>query len=315
MNINQDENKRQLDLFVNQWFDSSDYIEANTSGSTGTPKPIKLLKSDMRCSARATNAFFGITEQSVLGLPLAMSYIAGKMMAVRAIEAGCRLELLPVSNRIVVGSHVDLLAIVPSQALSLVEDNEPACTSNVIVGGAPMSAPQRALLQTLPANVYATYGMTETCSHVALSHIDEPALIYTALPGITFATDPRECLRIDAPAMSFGSLQTNDVVTLIDSRHFIWRGRADNIINSGGRKIVVEQLEQAIAGHLTQPFYIRGRADDKWGTAVELVVEGQADIDAIDAQLSKLNLGFQHPKFITVVEQLPRTANGKLRRS
>ena len=86
--------------FLEEWHSDSLYIEAHTSGSTGRPKAIRLLKTDMRQSALATNKFFGIDSSSVLATPLSMDYIAGKMMAVRADVAGCRLIELPVSSRI-----------------------------------------------------------------------------------------------------------------------------------------------------------------------------------------------------------------------
>ena len=73
----------------------------------------------------------------MLAIPLSMDYIAGKMMAVRAFEAGCRLIELPVSNRIELNEPVDLLAIVPSQVDSIVSDANAHRIRNVIIGGAP----------------------------------------------------------------------------------------------------------------------------------------------------------------------------------
>ena len=105
--------------FINEWRDASDYIVAHTSGSTGQPKEIRLLKSDMAASAKATNAFFGIDSRSVIGLPLSVDYIAGKMAVVRSLLAGCRLLEMPVSNELHIDSRVDLLSVVPSQVDSL----------------------------------------------------------------------------------------------------------------------------------------------------------------------------------------------------
>lgn len=61
--------------FIDEWRDSRLYVVAHTSGSTGTPKEIRLLKSDMRASAKATLQFFGICENSTLYLPLSPDYI------------------------------------------------------------------------------------------------------------------------------------------------------------------------------------------------------------------------------------------------
>ncbi|MDD2285170.1 MAG: hypothetical protein PHQ11_07195, partial [Paludibacter sp.] len=71
--------------FLEQWFDRTKYIELNTSGSTGDPKKIKLRKEAMMCSAMMTNKFFRMHQESISLLCLPASYIAGKMMLVRAI--------------------------------------------------------------------------------------------------------------------------------------------------------------------------------------------------------------------------------------
>ena len=111
-----------VDQFKAEWLSDSVYVGAHTSGSTGVPKDIRLLKEDMRVSARATNTYFGIDADSVLASPLSTDYIAGKMMVVRACEARCRLVELPVSNIISIPddiNRIDLLPIVPSQIKSL----------------------------------------------------------------------------------------------------------------------------------------------------------------------------------------------------
>ena len=107
----------ELFLFLEEWFDDRSYVPGHTSGSTGAPKEIQLSKADMRASARMTNAFFAIGRESVLLLCLSVSYIAGKMMVVRALEAGA--ELLTVK----VSSHP--LRITGQEELSLIHISEP----------------------------------------------------------------------------------------------------------------------------------------------------------------------------------------------
>ena len=109
------------------------------------------------------------------------------------------------------------------------------------------------MLAGMPFAAFCTYGMTETCSHVALADALDPQGIYSAMPGISFSIDSRDCLRITAGSMSFGTLQTNDVVELLDNGRFRWLGRADNAINSGGIKIHPEMLERAIPSDFAIP--------------------------------------------------------------
>ncbi len=85
--------------FLEQWCDNRSFVEVKTSGSTGEPKLIHMPKQTMLRSAQMTNAFFGLHESSIALLCLPASYIAGKMMLVRAIAGRYRLiAVQPSSN-------------------------------------------------------------------------------------------------------------------------------------------------------------------------------------------------------------------------
>ncbi|MDE6134148.1 MAG: AMP-binding protein [Muribaculaceae bacterium] len=302
--------------FLVEWCDGSTHVRAHTSGSTGCPKEIMLAKSDMRCSAVATNAFFGIGHGSVLATPLSADYIAGKMMAVRAFLAGAELLELPVSNEVRISRTVDLLAVVPSQLPSLL--NDPECAAkvrNLLIGGAAPSAEVCRRISEAGFNAFISYGMTETCSHVALARASDPDRVFHAMPGISFSCDDRSCLVIEAPGYSFGTLTTNDVVRLLDNTSFQWRGRADGVINSGGLKFFPEELEALYAPALEGiEYFVTAVTDPKWGQAVCLIVEGC--ILGIEERIRKLGIDRQRvPKRIISVKALRRTANGKIDRS
>ena len=288
----------QVDDFLRLWRDDTDYITAHTSGSTGTPKEIRLLKADMRSSARATNAFFGIGRESTLALPLSVDYIAGKMMVVRAEEAGCSLIELPVSNQVRLDRHADLLAVVPSQVPSLLEN--PATLSHIgalLVGGAPLPEALRQAVVRAGLRAYIGYGMTETCSHVALRDLADSDGLFSAMPGVRFSTD---------------------IVDLRDETHFGWLGRFDNVINSGGIKIHPEKIESDMKTLCPElpDFYIESVADDKWGAVPRIVAE---ESDAWpDEKILEVAAGVAcaktRPRTIRRVASLPRTPNGKLLR-
>lgn len=330
------EYRRGIDTFMEQWTSEDDTIVAHTSGSTGLPKRIQLPKQDMRVSARATNSRFGINAESRMLCPLSADYIAGKMMIVRAIEADCEVAFCKPSNDFwnnpkVVGyldeGCVDLLPVVPSQCRglsTLFTDNRLKNTvssiSNIIVGGAAIpGATEADLIESKPeeTDIFATYGMTETCSHVALRPLGENR--FTAMPGISFSLDDRSCLRIMAPDYSFGTLQTNDIAEILSTGCFIWRGRFDNVINSGGIKIFPEELERKLDGKLPVRFYFKGEPDLKWGETVTIVIEEKPgekpvpDQEIIDICRHSLR-PFEIPGHIRRVREFPLTPNGKLRR-
>lgn len=303
--------------FLEEWHSPMPHITAHTSGSTGTPKEIHLPKEDMRVSARATNRRFGIDASSTLLLPLSPDYIAGKMMLVRAAEARCRIIVERPSNTLLThdyGCIIDLMAVVPSQCASLMENPVARrCLRNLIIGGAPLTPETEHQLAAAPWQSFATYGMTETCSHVALRALGQP--LYSAMPGVTFDTDSRGCLVINAPSYSFGTLTTNDVITLASPTGFEWRGRYDNVINSGGVKLHPEELEALLAPHINCAFYLDGIPDCKWGTALRLTAEeSPASAEKLMAICRNILPAHAVPKSIRILPVLPRTSSGKILR-
>lgn len=311
-----------LKQFIEEWNAPQEYIEAHTSGSTGTPKAIRLLKSDMKISALATNKFFGINEKSVVGMALSADYIAGKMMAVRSLLSGARLVALPSKTDVCldgVDGVIDLFAIVPAQIQSFIDKPEYAAkVRNLLIGGAAPSAEQCHALTLLGYKAYISYGMTETCSHVALARADDSRRVFHAMPGIVFACEGPECrLVIECPHFSAKRIVTNDVAEILSPHKFRWRGRADNIINSGGIKLIPEELETMYAPFAgSVEYYVTSFAHDKWGRAVALVAA--TDCESLEAIAEKLRANIaEHkylPKRLIAVKNLPKAGNGKIRR-
>ena len=310
--------------FVSDWFDDSQYMTAQTSGSTGVPKTIKLLKSDMRASAQMTNRFFNINSNSTFLLSLSPNYIAGKMMIVRWLEAGAEMvEQTPSSNplNVLLQTQVTLSAMVPSQVVNILNDATSLAQlskiENMIIGGAPLDSVTEKQIAETSLNAYATYGMTETLSHVALRKVGAEDS-YFALPGVTFSQDERGCLKIDVPHLSIKEVTTNDMVDLIDSTHFIWRGRFDNVINSGGVKIFPEEIEKLIAPYLKERFYIIGAPDTVWGEICTLVIEGeewsQEKQQSLLIQLKEALPKHKSPKQIKFLSKFSETYSGKVKR-
>ena len=297
--------------FTSRWLSGEDTFTVHTSGSTGIPKDITILRSDMEHSAGATNAHFAITEKSRLGSPLSAAYIAGKMMVVRACIAGAELVPLEVSNSFTLPDGTfDLLPIVPSMIPNLLENPSWAARiKNVLIGGAQPAKSSLLALHQAGYNFWISYGMTETCSHVALAQLDG---IYHAMPGVSFNTDNRGCLIINAPGYSWKSLTTNDAVELLSQSSFRWLGRIDGVINSGAIKLFPEELERLYEPFLTGDFAVTSRPSERWGQEVVLVTT--MDPDQAN-EILKANIpGIKQPKAIVHNAELPRTPNGKIDR-
>ncbi|MCM1163969.1 MAG: AMP-binding protein [Muribaculaceae bacterium] len=300
--------------FADEWLGPLDYIQAHTSGSTGSPKPVKLFKSDMRLSARATLSFFGLGSGSMLLLPLSPTYIAGKMQIVRAFMGGCSLICETPRNNPFATLSPDrvptssMVAIVPSQIEGLMQSPAFRKFGNILIGGASIPPHMEEKLLKIKANAWVSYGMTETCSHVALRKLGTTA--YKPLPGFTFTLDSRGCLVISSGAMSFGQIVTNDMVHIHPDNSFEFLGRYDNVINSGGYKIHPEQVEKSFSYHIPQGYtaYVTSRASDKWGEEAVIVTDWpELSMDHLSDILS-----ISRPKDIIFREAIPRTDSGKI---
>ena len=304
--------------FIREWNGPLPYVIARTSGSTGTPKEIRLLKSDMRASARATIEFFGLDSSSRLHLPLSPDYIAGKMQIVRALEAGAVLSVEPPSNRplgasVMKGnSHISLLPAVPSQVPGLLESGLAARIDNLIIGGAPLSETDEQRIIDSGIRAFATYGMTETCSHVALRQLGSE--YFTALPGFSFATDNRGCLAIASSTLSFGKLITNDIVDLITPTSFRWIGRFDNVINSGGLKISPEEIEKKIAPLIPAgaTFYLTSRRSKRWGEELVMVTDMPGPYSELKDRIENATGHLRAPKAVIFDPDIQRTDSKKI---
>jgi O-succinylbenzoic acid--CoA ligase len=303
--------------FLEEWLSFDDTVVVKTSGATGTPKEIVLLKEQMINSAKATGAYFKAGEGTKALLCLSSDFIAGKMMLVRAMVLGWDLHVVAPEKDALTeyDNPYDFVAMVPYQLHHSIDALDKV--KKLIVGGGSISAELEAKLQHKQTEVFATYGMTETITHVAVRRINGFAKsdVFSALPNVKFSMDQRGCLVIDAPNVSSERVVTNDLVELHSSLSFMWLGRHDNIINSGGIKIRPEELEAKLSAHLKVPFIIASEKDVELGERVILVLESPTGAVPQDypKALSAL-LSFERPKKIYTLSQFPYTETGKIKR-
>lgn len=314
----------EFSAFMSEWNDAKPYVTAHTSGSTGKPKEIKLLKTDMVASAGLTNAFFKINSGSRLLLCLSPSYIAGKMMIVRWLLSDSELVVRKPSATPLqpVEKHFHFAAMVPAQVKNILSNGDTASQigkiDSLIIGGAPLDDETETRLSSTSVSAYATYGMTETMSHIALRKIGYEKE-YFALGDVTFEKDARGCLAINLPHLSIKHIVTNDMVQLRDNRHFRWLGRYDNVINSGGIKIIPEEIEEMLRPYLTVRYYMAGVPDSKWGEKAVLVVEGapwtNEECEKLEEQIKQTVEHYKRPKEILFMEHFKETTSGKILRT
>jgi len=302
--------ERAVGDFLMYWFDDSNSIEMQTSGTTGTPKLIRIDKQAMVNSAFATGEFFDLPEDMKVLHCLPTQYVAGKMMLVRAFILGWDMDLVaPASHPLERNeTQYDFAAMVPLQAEHSLGGLHRI--KKLILGGAKVSPSLTEKLLPLSTEIYETYGMTETITHIAAKKIGEEA--FTVLPNVKISADERHCLVIDPFLICDEPVVTNDVVEIVDDSHFIWLGRYDNVINSGGVKLFPEQIEEKLSHTISRRFYVKGIPDETLGEKLVLVIEGESyEVDKeVFARLGK----FEKPKDILFVEKFEETGSGKIKR-
>jgi len=308
--------EREIGDFLIDWFADSPTLTVETSGSTGIPGRHLLRKQGMIQSARATIRFFNLKPENTALLCLPAQYIGGKMMLVRAMVAGLSLDYVkpvatPLDN---LNTSYDFCAMVPKQYLASLK--EMSKLRQLIVGGAPLGSKGRKAAQLLETMVYETFGMTETISHIALRRVHPYEPAFSTLEGVTVTSDTRGCLVVHAPQLFSEPVYTNDLVRVISETAFEWLGRHDNIINSGGIKMVPEQLEHKYQAVLPTRFFVTALADDTLGEKLVLLVENHKDPDGLLKKLKSLSAlrAYEIPKQVIVVPSFSITASGKVDR-
>ena len=307
--------------FLKEWQSDEPCLLVHTSGSTGEPKPMMVEKARMRHSARITCQYLGLKQGDTALLCMPLRYIAGKMMVVRALEWGLRLVATEPSSHPLrdISESIDFAAMVPLQvkaSLEVPEERERLMQVRyLLIGGGAIDEALEAELRTFPHAVWSSYGMTETLSHIALRRVSGPMASqwYQPLPGIAVTLSERGTLVISAPHLCADTLVTNDLAQLNDEGAFRILGRVDNIVCSGGIKLRIEEIEEALQPMLGDAVQLTAQPDERYGESLVMLSSLQEPI-SID-MLRKYAVFEEHPYWLpkrTVrVAHLPRTETGK----
>lgn len=284
--------------------EDGDALVVATSGTTGAPKGVVLTHEAVLASARATSARLGVDPSRDVWLScLPLAHVGGLSVVTRALLTGTPL---------VFDGAATLVSLVATQLPRI----DVARFRTVVLGG---SAPP----DVLPPNAVVTYGMTETGSGIVYDglaldgvevrdvpvpsgvrelHVRGPMLLRAYRDG----TDPKD---------AGGWLPTGDAGRVIDGRVEV-EGRIGDVIVTGGEKVWPEPVERVlrrVPG--VDDVAVAGVPDPEWGERVVAYVVGRppplgALRDAVKAELP----AWCAPKEVVVVDALPRTALGKVRR-
>jgi O-succinylbenzoic acid--CoA ligase len=286
-----------------------------TSGSSGTPKAAVHTWDALRASARITQATLRGVEPPVWYPCLPANHIGGLAVLLRALLSDATLVWGDVDDLSAgVSKGATHIAVVRTQLAR----HDLSGYKTVLLGGARPP-------EGVPNNVVTTWGMTETGSgivydgfalpEVQLSVLDGEVIVKTPTLFSSYRDAPRPS--VSGPDGATDWFPTGDAGEINDGKLSI-HGRIGFVINTGGEKLWPEDLEAVLMSlDAINDVAVTGVEDPEWGQRVVALVvsNGQKIDDAITSIASERIGPWAKPKEIRYVAAIPRTANGKIRRS
>lgn len=314
--------------FCKDWLNGKQHFVFHTSGSTGEPKTIELNRMQLEASAMATIQALQLTSNEKIFICVNTQLIAGTMMLVRGMLLNCELFLIEPSSDpfIFLDSfhQMTFASFVPMQLHGILNRQEFGKLNqfkNILVGGAALNLELEKKLSQATCAVFHTYGMTETVSHIALKRIGVDQY-FSLLPHIEIKKDDRGCLCIKGAVTNNLWLITNDLVDLNDATHFSILGRVDEVINSGGVKIMPQKVEQALHQVLSdlnlpcKDLFVTSKKDNQLGEKLIAVFCCQSFSKEIEmkvkSELQKVLTKYEVPKEFLYVSSFEKTPSGKI---
>jgi o-succinylbenzoate---CoA ligase len=298
-----------------------------TSGSTGVPKAAELTADALLASARASLARIGAvagTGRWLCCLPT--HHIAGLGVLVRSLVSGVEPAFADrVDAELVAAAPCDYVSLVPTQLRRLLDAGAPVDRfGTILVGGAATPTDLLDAADAAGARVVTTYGMTETCG----------GCVYDGVPldGVRVETDAAGLIRIAGPVLFSGYrlapeltkasvhdgwFVTSDLGEVTADGSVVLRGRADDVINTGGEKVVPAQVERALrALDSVSDAVVVGVPDADWGERVTAIIvpadrTSPPNLAVLRMELRGTLPRYAMPRAIVTVEQIPMLASGK----
>ena len=305
--------------FLIFWKSKKSYITVQTSGSTGKPKNIKIRRNAIINSAKATLDYFNIKENSRFHICLPVKYIGGKMMLVRAILNKAEIILTKPEKNVAkdLNDPIDFSAMTSIQVENSLKEKGFKNIKKLIIGGGPVNDTLIQKIQQLPTKCYQTFGMTETVSHIAIRELnklnkDNP---YKCLNHVEISTNIDGNLIIKSPYLCIESLTTNDIVQITGNKEFKYIGRSDNLINTGGIKVLPEEIERQLNESLQSVvFFVDKIPDNRSGEKIIVITNKKENTSTIKKACKRITPKHIRPQLIFFIEEFIFTENNKLKR-
>lgn len=333
------------DIF--DWIVNDNDIAAimNTSATTGQFKSVPLRWGQIKAHVQASQEVLGRTEQDNWLMVLPLFHVSGLSILMRSLYNGTTMIIMESYDeeqvlQYIHDGHINMMSLVPT----ILKKLEPRITHHqlrvILLGGEFIPRPlvDACVEKQLP--IYKTYGMTETFSQSVtmpvLLNLNKLDSVGKPLPGMTVHivnpdVDGVGEIHLNGPMVMRGYINrepihgdfNTDDMGYVDEDGFLYiLNRRTDLIISGGENIYPKEIEDTVyAMQGVKECAVIPVADTKWGQVPALFVAFD-DIDALGTDLkmivrdyisSKL-AKYKVPKYITIMDALPRNGTGKIMR-
>ena len=289
-----------------------DAVVIATSGSSGPPKAAVLTHAAVEASAQATSERLQVTVNDHWLACLPLAHVGGLSVITRSLITGTTLTVIDGFDADVVSASEATLVSLVATALQRID---PSLFRAIVLGGARPPVDR-------PPHCIATYGLTETGSGVVYNGKPLNSVEIEIRDGEVHVRGPMllRCYRDGtSPLTSDGWLPTGDLGFLRDDGSLHVEGRRGDVINTGGEKVWPDDVERQLIQHPDiHDVAVTGLPDNEWGQIVAAFIVSarpNLSLDEIREHCRAQLPGYALPKQLELVEAIPRTALGKVRRS
>ena len=317
-----------------------------TSGTTGQPKGVwSGLLSDgdaaALCAEEADVWGFAPDDVHLVCSPLhhsvAIRFSAGTLLAGGSVVVLPRFDAAAAASAIAAHRPTTTF-MVPAHLQRLFAHGDLPDLSGVRLlahAGAPCPEPlKEAAIAAFPrGSVWEFYGATEGQFTVCSTDdwFDHPGTVGRARPGRRLSVDDDGTIWCAVPhharfeywrdpaktaaAWRGDAFTVGDLGRLDDDGYLYLDGRRDDLVISGGVNVYPAEVERVLAAMPgVQDVAVFGVADERWGQKVCAAVVGAVVGDDVIAHARRHLAPYKCPKQVFVVDELPHTSTGKLRR-
>ena len=317
----------------------------NTSATTGQFKSVPLRWGQIKAHVQASQEVLGRSEQDNWLMVLPLFHVSGLSILMRSLYNGTAMTIMESYDeeqvlQCIHDGRINMMSLVPT----ILKNLEPRITHHqlrvILLGGEFIPRPlvDACVAKQLP--IYKTYGMTETFSQSVtmpvLLNLNKLDSVGKPLPGMTVHivnpdVDGVGEIHLNGPMVMRGYINrepihgdfNTDDMGYVDEDGFLYiLNRRTDLIISGGENIYPKEIEDTVyAMQGVKECAVIPVADTKWGQVPALFVAFD-DIDALGTDskmivrdyISSKLAKYKVPKYITIMDALPRNGTGKIMR-